>query len=241
MINIHNIMEEQVIDRVNKIYDQVMSKQTTWLSCDCENCRLDTVSYVLNRIPPRYVVSGRGVTHSNSTILKNSQINADIDKLAIEGMRLVSSSKRPYHKDGRKHPTEMPKSKALVFNFPNFIGNVYDGSTFEPLTDAQIELKLNNKLAEMMDVTWPNPCKTFKATNGGFTFWVAPEKTDREGLTKDFNFTINVNCQGYVPATIAFTVTLTSEAQDRREVNASYSRKINDIFLFRNDIENEME
>ncbi len=241
MINIHNIMEEQVINRVNDIYNQVMERQAVWLSCDCENCRLDTSCYVLNRISPKYVVSGRGITHSHSTVLKDSQINADIDKLIIEGMRLVSASKRPYHKDARKNTTASPDVNALLFNFPNFVGNVYDGSTFEPLSDASILLKMNDKVAEMMDVTWPNPCKTFKVTNGSFSFWVAPQLADRENFTKEFNFTLSVECQGYTPATIAFTVNLTSEKLDRREVDASYSKKINDIFLFRDDIVNSME
>lgn len=241
MINIHNIMEEQVIDRVNQLYDQVISNKNTWLSCDCENCRLDTASYVLNRIAPRYVVSGRGVTHNSSTVLKNSQVNADIEKLAIEGMRLVSSSKRPYHKDGRKNPTDIPNSNSIVFNFPNFIGNVYDGSSFEPITNAHLLLKMDDKIAEMMDVTWPNPCETFNATNGSYTFWVAPVQAESEGTKRDFNFTIEVSAEGFVPVTCSFSLSLTSECLDRREVNSTYSKKVNDIFLFRTDVENQME
>ena len=63
-MNVHNLMEDVVIKAVNTLYDKVKAEKVAWLTCDCENCRLDTVSYVLNRIPPKYVVSGRGVTHN---------------------------------------------------------------------------------------------------------------------------------------------------------------------------------
>ncbi|MBQ2571571.1 MAG: late competence development ComFB family protein, partial [Treponema sp.] len=66
MFNIHNIMEEQVESRVNQLYDHVKGQNAPWLDCDCENCRKDTICYVLNRIPPRYILSGRGVTHAST-------------------------------------------------------------------------------------------------------------------------------------------------------------------------------
>lgn len=241
MINIHNIMEEQIITRVNELYDQVMAGKSNWLSCDCENCRLDTVSYVLNRIPPRYVVSGRGVTHNNEELQKNIQISADIDKLTVEGMKLVSAAKRSYHKDGRKNPTDVPRSTDPVFNFPTFVGNVYDGSTFEPLKDAKILLKINNELPEMMDVTWPNPFFTTEGTGSNYTFWVSPIKTTAADLSEKYNFTIEITAEGYTPTVYSFTVPLVSECCDRREVNSIYSLKIQDLFLFKTEVENSME
>ena len=240
MINVHNMMEELVISRVNALYDQVKNSGSSWLSCDCENCRLDTVSYVLNRVPPRYAVSGRGVTH-NSKIMDNTQLIADVDKLSIEGMRLVSAAKRPYHKTGRTVPTgDMPIINT-VFNFPTFTGNVFDGSSFEPLSDATITLLQGDKLAEMIDITWPNPSKTFDATQGNYTFWVIPTPADKEGIEKTFQFTLSVACPNYNPVTYTFEIPVTSENFDRRELNSSYSYKIKDLFLFRSDIENDME
>ena len=58
-MNVHNLMEEIVKQRVDQLYENAKNEKVEWLSCDCENCRLDTVSFVLNRIPPKYVVSGR--------------------------------------------------------------------------------------------------------------------------------------------------------------------------------------
>ena len=82
-MNIHNLMEEVVGHRINKLYNQIKEVNACWLTCDCENCRADAISYVLNRVAPRYVVSGRGVIHARD-ILQDAQIKADIDALGIE-------------------------------------------------------------------------------------------------------------------------------------------------------------
>src|SRR5574344_1429819 len=101
MVQVHNIMAEHVMARVDELYNQVKEMNPSWLTCDCENCRIDTVNFVLNRRPPKYIVSGRGVTH-NTALLNDTQLKADIDALAIEGMRLVSAAKRPYHNAARE-------------------------------------------------------------------------------------------------------------------------------------------
>lgn len=238
MIQVHNLMEELVFERVSELYDQVKDMNTTWLTCDCENCRIDTVNYVLNRIQPKYVVSGRGVTH-NLNLINDTQLKADIDSLAIEGMRLVSSAKRPYHNSATIKKISLPKGP--VFNFPTFGGSVFDGSTFEPLRDAKILLKLDNNIAEMMDITWANPAQTFSATKGNYTFWVRQIPCEKEKESRIFNFSLEIKADGYSPVTYSFEVPLVSENINRNEVNSTYSLKIQDLFLFRKDVENLME
>lgn len=241
MLNVHNIMEEQVISRVNELYRQVKAKGTSWLTCDCENCRLDTINYVLNRIPPRYIVSGRGVAYNQGTLLKDSQLNADIDRICLDGMKLVSTAKRPYHKVALLMDNKEPAILQPMFNFPTFIGNVFDGSTFEPITGANILLKLDGRAAFMMDSSWINPCKTYAASHGSFTFWVAPIKANEDKENKEFTFTIEASMDGYTPVTYSFSIPLVSETKDKRELNSVYSLKIQDIFLFRDDIVNDQE
>lgn len=238
MLQVHNIMEEIVVERVNKLYDQVKQMNPSWLTCDCDNCRIDTVNYVLNRIPPKYVVSGRGVTH-NASLLNDTQLMADIDALGIEGIRLVSSAKRPYH--NVTHKAEIQGTSDPVFNFPTFMGNVFDGSTFEPLINAKILLKLDDKPASMMDITWANPVQTFTATKGAYSFWVLPQDAAAEKESKLYHFSLEITADGFTPITYSFEVPLVSEKIDRHEVNSTYSLKIKDLFLFRSDIENPME
>lgn len=236
-MNIHNIMEEYVSERVNLLYDEVIKQNSHWLTCDCENCRLDTICYVLNRIQPRYVVGARGITHNTNLIKENTQITIDIEKLCIEGMRLVNTAKRPYHQNGIKRAGVAIEINTAEFNFPTFMGNIFDGNTFEPLSGASVKLTLDGEIVEMIDPTWENPCNTFAATKGSYSFWMAPHEAISDGMNKKFNFTVEVTCPGYVPVNYSFTVPLTSEKIDSVELNSTYSVKIQDIFLFKEEEE----
>ena len=60
---IHNVMEDLVYDEVNKLFDEAEEKKESWLTCSCMQCRVDTMCYVLNRLKPRYIKSGRGLAH----------------------------------------------------------------------------------------------------------------------------------------------------------------------------------
>lgn len=237
MLQVHNLMEEKVYECVNTLYDQIKKTGASWLTCDCENCRVDAVNYVLNRIPPHYVVSGRGVTH-NVELLNEHQLKADIDSLAIEGIRLVSSAKRPFHSEIKK-TTEIPSEP--VFNFPTLVGTVFDGSTFEPLENVYIDLRLNDKLAEMMDASWANPTQTFSATKGSYSFWPKPIMASQDNENKSFTFTVEISAEGYTPSTYTFSIPLVSERVNRFEPNSVYTIKIQDLFLFKSDIKNPME
>jgi Late competence development protein ComFB. len=237
-MNVHNIMEEYVTTCVNQMLDQLMTNKPVWFSCDCEDCRLETVSYVLNRVQPRYIVSGRGIVH-NSEELDNSQIRADVDALVIEGIRLISTVRRPYHKTPKRAEGLLPRGPS--FNFPVFIGTVFDGSSFQPLSDATISLTYNDKIVEMIDKTWTNPCNTYNATKGTYSFWVKPFKADGPDISRQFNFTVKVSAADYTPVTYAFDIPVVSEAENKTEANTSYSVKIQDLFLFRTTIFNPME
>ncbi len=239
MMNVHNIMEEIVSQRVNNLYEQIKKQNSSWLTCDCANCRLDTISYVLNRVPPKYVVSGRGVTYTAS-VLEDNQLKADIDAVGMDGMRIVSSTKRPFHTEARKE-CEIQSEKGPVFNFPTFIGTVLDGSTFEPLTGAIITLKKDGKEVDMIDKTWSNPCSTYQSTKGAYTFWAMPEKAENFGISKSFIFTIEISAPDYEDTVYTFEVPVVSEKEARSELNSTFSLKIKDLVLFRNDISNPMD
>jgi len=218
--------------------ERLNEAKPSWFTCDCEDCRLDVVSYVLNRIPPRYVVSGRGVVHTMK-LVPTPQIKADIDALVIEAVRAINSTKRPYHKE--LVPASRSQVPEVSFNFPIFSGSVFDGASFEPLIDCTITLKYGEDNADMIDKTWSNPCKTYAATNGSYSFWVKPFKADKVGESKYFTFTVAVAAKGYTPASHAFSIPLISEAEQRNEASPAYSLKIQDLFLFRSDVKNPME
>lgn len=238
-MNVHNIMEEVVDQAVNQLFDQIKESKPSWFSCDCENCRLDTVSYVLNRIPPKYIVSGRGATHSAET-LSDLQLKADLDQLALEGMRKVNSTKRPYH-DAAKNQVRNADNMKPAFNFAIFTGTVMDGSNFEPLSGATITLKIDGQLAEMADKSWSNPYTTCTATKGNYSFMVKSIPAEKEGITKNFGFTMEVTAPKYSTATFHFEVPVTSASYIKNEIDSTYSIKINDLTIFKEFVDNPME
>lgn len=238
-MNVHNIMEDVVTKSVNELYEQVKKDNSSWLTCDCMNCRLDTINYVLNRIPPKYVVSGRGVSHSSET-LNDHQLLADINALSLEGMRIVSSSKRPFHAQERKDCVVKPILKP-AFNFSTFTGTVLDGSNFEPVYGAKVILKYEGQTVEMVDKTWVNPFETCKSTKGAYNFWVKSIPAEKAGDKKVFHFSIEITAPEYTPFTYYFDVPLISEDRYRTELDTNYSLKIKDIIIFKDFIENPME
>jgi competence protein ComFB len=231
-------MEEYVESRVKLMYDHLNEKRPAWLVCETEDSCPDAVSYVLNRIPPRYIVSGRGVVHTTD-LLDNPQLRADIDALALEGIRLINTVMRPYYKNTKRQAAAHTPQPS--FNFPVFIGAVFDGSTFEPLPDAAVTLKYGELVVDMMDKTWSNPCNTYKSTKGTYSFWVKPFKADKADINRYFTFTVEVSVQDYTPASYAFNIPVVSDSDSKSEMNTSYSLKIQDLFLFRKDIVNPME
>ena len=235
-MNVHNANEELVINRVNELYNQVKAMDAHWLTCDCEHCRLDAISYVLNRNPPRYVVSGRGIIHNS--IENDTQLKADIDALIIEAMHIISSVKRPYHE---MHVEKPIQAEGPFYNFPTFFGAVYDGNSFESLGNAQVTLKLDNYPAQMIDYTWSNPYYTADMTKAAYSFLVKPQKAEKENISSVFVFTLEVHLQGYDSVSYSFSVPLISEGTIRSSSNSTYSLKIQDLFLFPSNTENLMD
>ena len=238
-MNVHNLMEDLVIQNVGLMYEQVKEAKAAWLTCDCENCRLDTVSYVLNRIPPKYIVSGRGVTHASET-LNNKQFMADVNALILEGMRTVSSTKRPFHTNDRKDCSVVPDNKPY-FNFPTFTGTILDGLNFEPIIGALVTIKMDGQPVEMIDKTWSNPYTTCQSTKGTFSFWAKSIPAEKEGEQKRFVFTFEISAQGYVSTVYNIGVPVISEATSRHEIDSTYFLKLKDFILFKEGIENPME
>ena len=234
-MNVHNIMEEVVSQRIDELYKNLEEAGVSWVSCSCENCRLDAKSYVLNRIPPKYVVSGRGVTHNATELAADNQIKIDIDALGMEAIRLISETNRPFHSLTRTECEVAKETANPVYNFPTFIGSVLDGSTFEPVENAEVSLFLKGELAAMIDKTWENPVKTYNSTHGAYSFWVRPIPTQDAQNSMRFDFTLEVSAPGYKSAVSSFSVPVESDFLPRHKINSTYSLKIRDIVIFKDD------
>ena len=230
-MNVHNLMEEIVKKSVDNLYENAKSEKLDWLTCDCANCRLDTVSYVLNRISPKYVVSGRGAAHATRD-LENNQLQADIEAIALEGMKTVNSTKRPYHLDSFDKQSD-DKPSTPYFNFCTFSGRVLDGATFEPVPNATVTFKFQGKIAEMFDSTWSNPYITMDVTQGYFSFLLKPIKTKKANEVKSFCFSIEISAQDYEGIQYHFELPIFSENGKRTNFDSTFTYRLNDFVIFK--------
>ena len=69
-VGIRNYMEDMVMAKL----PQVMKQMDV---CTCERCRLDILAYVLNKMPPKYVVTVKGSLYAKLSLLQ-SQFDVDI-------------------------------------------------------------------------------------------------------------------------------------------------------------------
>lgn len=228
-MNIHNILEDQVIIRVNDMYKRIGKMKPAWFTCNCEQCRLDTTAYVLNKLPPRYIVSGRGLTHMLGTV--DTQMSVDIDSLIVEGMKKVAANARPFHAVEKSDSSE--ESEDPVFNFPLFVGTVYDGATFDAIPSARITLSRNGAPCSMIDHAWTNPMTLTSHTRGKYTFWVKPQKARVLGETKQFQFKIEITADGFEKTIYVLDIPVTSSEHVVTEPNTIDPVKIQDLYLFK--------
>lgn len=225
-------MEELVYSEVNSFFDTAKKDKAPWLTCSCSQCRLDTICYVLNRVEPRYIKSGRGLAYSQlEESIDKAQLAADINTLVFEGMQQVLASKRP-HSD---ETTDLPETP--VFNFPTLMGRVLDGRTFEPVKNMSVSLYLDSKLAESIDTSWDNPYQISMHTPGTFSFWVKPIGNDKEGTKKVFSFEVRIEEKGYDLIQYFFELGITSESFIRTAYSAEHSFVLPDLHLFPADEE----
>lgn len=225
---IHNIMEDIVYSEVNKMFDKAEKNNESWLTCSCMQCRLDTMCYVLNRVKPRYIKSGRGLAH----FLKfeeneKNQIMADITALVIEGMRRVLSTRRP-HEDA----VTSEHSKTPVFNFPTISGKILNGSNFKRMDNVKVTLKLENDIVPQINILWDNPYTISEKTPGTYTFCPKSLPALQAGKTKKFIFLVTAEKECFEPSKVSFELELTSEEQEKSPLHSSYFYEVKDLFLF---------
>lgn len=224
-MKVQNIMEDYVTDKVNAMYDEL--PDNSFVTCKCTHCRSDVVCYVLNRIPPKYVVSSKGGTFVSLSI--DSQTKIDVDALIIDGMKLVNTSKHHYREELSEEKASQP-----YFIFPVFVGSVLDGKTFEPIMGAVATLTAGGQVIEMEDGSWINPCETYNKDLGVFSFKPKPIPADVVGVEKDFSFTVTITAEKYQTLSYSFNVPVTSTT-DRSRYE---SLKLQNSHLFLED-ENE--
>jgi len=227
-VEIHNIMEDEVARIVNEICDEDKANPVHHY-CTAELCRMDAICYVLNRIPQRYVTSGRGMAHAESDLTKNPQLLVDVMALAHEGLRRVSQIQRSYY--DQAPPEGAGPEAGPYFNFPTIKGRLFNGVTFEPAKDIDVYLKRDGEQVAMFDPRWQNPYPLAGSTDGTYLFWPQPVTADRTGETQTFEFEISVHADGFEPFHHFFKLEVTADDAYAARARFTTDHALADLYI----------
>lgn len=198
---LHNAMEDLVISYLDEILENKKN------ICRCNYCKTDMAAYALNRVKPMYVVSSRGVIHTENNKRNAIQEEIDIYSIVAESIDVVSNLKRHEVNHNFKKVTDEPCAEFFnkiteggnYYNFPQIVGRVLDGSTIMNLTGAKVSLyyENGNHLVPMCNSRWQNPIEIISQMEGTYTFWPIPIKAEKTKTQKDFYFNLEVSKDGY--------------------------------------------
>jgi competence protein ComFB len=232
-MEIHNITEDIVFNSVQTIFEVVKKDGNVEKFCLCDQCRLDTICYTLNRIKPRYIVSNRGMTRIEQDWVERQQTEADIATLVYKGLRQVNHNQRPTcsHTDTSLFSEDISKDPA--FHIPTIIGRLFDGETFAPVSGVTVTLRKGEEIVPMRNQNWQNPFTLIAHTPGAFTFWPAPVPTEAVGTHHLFEYTLKVEASQYETLTHFFKVAAVSTlAVSHSAYTLDRTFKLPDLYLF---------
>jgi competence protein ComFB len=230
-MEIHNVSEDIVLSSVEKLFQTIKKDGNTGGLCLCDQCRLDTICYTLNRIKPLYIVSNRGMTRIEQDWTEKQQTEADIATLVYKGLQQVNHNQRPTS----SHTSEpmVTTTVEISFSVPTIIGRIFDGETFAPLSGVTVELRSGGEIVPMRNQNWQNPFTLIANTPGAFTFWPAPIPTDTAGIHRTIEYSLKVESTQYETMTHFFkipTVSSTPAASASFSMNRTF--KLPDLYLF---------
>lgn len=229
-MDIRNLMEDYVKATVHELFDAEKKGSTsTW--CSCDQCRMDVACYVLNRLKPEYVISGRGVAYSEQDYQEKLQKTADVVSLVREAWAKINSAPRPYHSHGAKH-VEAQAASGPLYNLPPIMGRLFNGNNFEPIASGSIELHSDEGLMPMIDANWQNPYPMVQNTAGTFIFWPSPAAAASVGEKKRFSFTIAAALSGFDALSHFLELDLEAEAEAVRSFSLAKVHKLPDLYVF---------
>ena len=234
IMDIHNNIE----DLVFKYLDEILSSKVN--ICKCEQCKIDMACYALNRVKPMYVVSSRGIIHTENRRREDRQDEIDVFTTVSEAIDIVSNTRRhevtsdyKYSIDENKIKYNEKINQGCFYNFPQLIGRIFDSSNLAPIYDADIVLydKMSENKIKMFNDLWENPVKLVPQMEGTYTFWPAPVPANKPNIQKDFYMNISVNKRDYEPVIKFFFIRLVSLNEVKTHIAKENILYIDDIFI----------
>lgn len=227
---IHNLME----DIVQETLEDILKDRKD--VCQCQQCKMDMICFALNKIPPKYVVSARGIIYTENRKISESQNYIDVYSIVMEAINTVSKTKR--HKDNNiiSIETQLEKDysdKKYYFNFPQIVGRIIDSADLSPIKDAKVELcyKENGQKVEMFNNAWENPLIIIDKMEGLFTFWPAPLQTDKQE-DKEFCFILKIFKDNYEDLVKSFSIRIQAINEINKIIKKENIFYLNDIYIY---------
>ncbi len=230
-MELHNTNEDIVISQITDIFNALERGANPNGICTCDQCRMDTACYVLNRIEPRYIVSNRGAVRVEGESIANKQKEVDIVAMIHEGMEQINRNKRLSSSHLVRTSASAVASKP-VFNIPTIIGRVFNGTNFAPMEDINIDLLRNGDMVSMIDNNWQNPFHLVRYSEGTFTFWPAPILAEEEKLHRFFEFSVRIKAEGFEELRHFFKIPVRSELKNITAFSRDRTFKLPDLYLF---------
>ena len=228
---IHNTIEDIVFSQIALICDSMEKEQSSGI-CTCDQCMRDTACYVLNRIPPRYVISNRGVARAEQETIERQQQDADIIAMIHEGIRRVNHNQRPYVDHQKKAAASGQPNHVPVFNVPAIVGRLYNGINFEPMSEIVVELRRQGELVQMKNENWQNPFHLVLNTGGTFAFWPAPIPAEGADIHRIFEYSIRIEAPGFEILNHFMKIPVLSELNEASSYSMARTFKLPDLYMF---------
>ena len=236
---LHNTMEDLVLNYLEEI---LKNKDDI---CKCYYCKLDMAAYALNRTSPMYVVSSRGIIHTENIKRRRVQEEIDVYSIVAEAIDVVSRIKRhdvdhdqqsgdtPDPDDACKKFLQKFSDEGVFYNFPQIVGRVFDGATIKILNGAKITLCAENSDEEvhMCNSHWQNPIELLPQMEGTFTFWPCPVPCEKAHIQKDFYFNLKIEKEGYEEIRKYFFIRTISAKELRHNIKKENIHYLDDIYL----------
>jgi len=203
-------MEDRVIKLINEICDEDEKNEKPFY-CTTDECRMDAACFVLNRVPQRYVTSGRGFAYLETDFQDNPQLQVDIVTLVHDGLKRVSSIQRSFY--GADYPQDNVSVVSPAFYyFPTIKGRIFYGTNFEPANNIKVSLIENGAPVTMIDARWQNPYTIVDQTPGTYLFWPRHRVAPADGVEETFEFAIELVENNFEPFRHYVSISVVSEA-----------------------------
>ena len=228
----HNIVEDKVIARVDEVFKTLEEEGYKDKYCTCDQCRIDTICYALNRLRPQYIVSHRGVSRVNWEGSERQQQVADITTVIYDGLKRVNHNQRPNFSHKAKDGGPISEKAQPVFNVPTIMGRLFSGENFAPVSEADVKLLWNNELVTMKDANWQNPYQLVPNAEGAFSFWPAPAFTSKIDNRRSFEYTLLITAPEFETLEHFFKIPVISEIQAEISFTLDRTFKLPDLYMF---------